>query len=89
MKLNPLALGLTLGVVAGVAWLVLMVVSLLTGFLDQTLQGLCSLHPRCVYDYGGAIWMAVMHLVAGFVGGYVFGWVYNLFAAPKKEQPQV
>ena len=84
MKLDPKALGLTCGVLAGLGWLVLMIVSLQTGFLDQTLQGWCGLHPRCAYTYGGAVWMAVMHLVAGLVGGYVFGWVYNKFSAPKQ-----
>lgn len=78
--LNPKALGLTAGLVGGLGWLVVMGVSLTTGSLDQTVMGWGALHPGFTYSWGGAVWMAVMHLVAGFVGGYVFGWVYNKLA---------
>lgn len=79
--LNPKALGLTLGVLSGLFWLVAIPVSLWTGLLDQTLQGWGALHPRFSYTYGGAVWMAVMHLVGGFVWGYVIAWTYNKFLA--------
>jgi hypothetical protein len=79
--LNPKALGLTVGVVLALGWVVVMGVSLLTGFLDQTVQGWGALHPGFTYTWGGLVWMAVMHLVGGFVGGYIFAWVYNKFSA--------
>ncbi len=78
MKLSPLVFGLTAGLVAGIGWLVVMVFSLLTGVLDQTVQAWCSIHPRCAYTYGGALWMLIMHLVVGGVIGFIFAWLYNL-----------
>ena len=81
MKLNPKALGLTLGFLAGGAWLVLMAVSLSTGVLDQTIQTIGGLHPGFSYTLGGAVWMVVMHLVAGFVWGWVIATAYNKLSA--------
>ena len=78
--LNPKALGLTAGVVSALGWVVVMGVSLLTGFLDQTVMAVGSFHPGFTYTWGGLVWIAVMHLVVGFVGGYVFAWVYNKFS---------
>ncbi len=75
--LNPKALGLTLGLLAGLGWLVVMGVSLMTGFLHRTVMAVGGLHPGFTYSWGGLVWIVVMHLVGGFVGGYVFGWVYN------------
>jgi hypothetical protein len=77
MQLNPKAAGLTLGLVFGLGWLVLMIISLQTGFLDQTIQGIGGLHPRFSYSYGGAVWMMFMYLIGGFVEGYILAWAYN------------
>ena len=81
MQLNPKALGLTLGLLAGGAWLVLMVVSLTTGVLDQTVQTIGGLHPGFSYTWGGAVWLVGMHLAGGFVGGWVVATVYNKLSA--------
>lgn len=81
MQLNPKALGLTFGLLAGGAWLVLMALSLTTGVLDQTVQAVGGLHPGFSYTWNGALWIAVMHLVGGFVGGWVVASVYNKLAA--------
>ncbi len=79
MGLNPKALGLTVGILAGGVWLVFMGVSLLTGFLDQTVQGVGALHPAFSYSWTGLLWMVALHLVAGFIWGYIIGWTYNRF----------
>lgn len=80
MQLNPKALGLTLGLLSGGAWLVLMAFSLTTGVLDQTAQAVGGLHPGFSYTWGGALWIIVMHLVGGFVGGWLVASVYNKLA---------
>ena len=46
MGLNPKALGLTVGILAGGVWFVFMGVSLLTGFLDQTVLDRSSVDGR-------------------------------------------
>ena len=80
MQLNSKALGLTLGLFAGSVWLVLMTVSLTTGLFDQTVQGVGGLHPGFSYTWGGMLWIVGMHLVGGFVGGWLVASVYNKLA---------
>lgn len=80
MQLNSKALGLTIGTLAGGWWLVVMTLSLTTGVLDQTLQVVGGLHPGFSYTWNGALWMAVMHLAGGFVGGWLFAEVYNRYS---------
>ncbi len=81
MQLNSKALGLTLGLLAGGVWLVLMAVSLSTGVLDQTVRAVGGLHPGFSYSWGGAVWMAVMHLAGGFIWGWTIATVYNKLSA--------
>lgn len=83
MKLKPLAFGLACGLVHGAAAFGVMVFSLFTNVLDQTVQAWCDMLPACTYDFVGAVWMGLMALVVGFVGGLVFVWVYNLFVGDK------
>lgn len=77
MHLNPKALGFAFGLLSGGAWLIVMGVSLLTGFLDQTVQAVGGLHPGFTYTWMGLFWTVVMHLVLGFIGGFILAWIYN------------
>ena len=79
MQLNSKALGLAIGVVSAGVWFVIMTVSLLTGFLDQTIQAIGSFHPGFSYTWMGLLYVVVMHLVAGFGMGFVIALVYNQF----------
>ena len=77
MKLNPKALGLTLGIFMGAAALLLMAVSLLTGYQREVITIIGSLHPYFYYTYLGTLWMGVLHFACGFVVGWLFGKLYN------------
>lgn len=81
MQLNSKALGLTFGLLSGSGWLLVMALSLTTGVLDQTVQAVGGLHPGFSYTWGGAFWIAVMHLVGGSVIGWAVATVYNKLAA--------
>lgn len=81
MQLNSKALSLTLGLLSGGAWLVVMALSLTTGVLDQTVQAVGGLHPGFSYTWSGALWIAVMHLVGGSVAGWAVATVYNKLTA--------
>ena len=76
-QLNSKAFGLALGLFAGGAWFIVMAVSFLTGFLDQTVQTIGGLHPAFAYTWTGLIWMVAMHLVGGFIAGFAIAWIYN------------
>ena len=82
MQLNPKALGLTAGVLGGAFWLVAMMLSLLTGFGEQTLTTLGSWHPFFSYSMGGMVVIVIEHFVAGFIAGWIFAAVYNKFNKP-------
>jgi hypothetical protein len=77
MKLNPKALGLTLAIFAALCWLILMSVSLLTGYAKTAVVAVGSFHPFFSYSWTGLIWMVVQHFIGGFIVGWLFGWVYN------------
>ena len=80
MQLKPKALGLTIGLLSGAWWLVMMAISLTTGFGARTLSTFGSYHPWFSYSWGGALWMAVLHLIVGFVSGWIFASLYNKLA---------
>ena len=79
MELKPISLGFALGAFGAVAWLIVMGVSLSTGFLDQTVQGVGGLHPGFAYSWTGLLWTVAMHLVAGFIAGFAVALLYNKF----------
>jgi hypothetical protein len=79
MQLNPKALGLTAGVLGGAFWLVAMVLSLLTGFGEQTLTTWGSWHPLFTYGWVGMIVAVIEHLIGGYIVGWLFATVYNQF----------
>ena len=79
MKLKPISLGFALGAFGAAAWLIVMGVSLSTGFLDQTVQGVGGLHPGFAYTWMGLFFMVATHLAAGFVAGFSVAWLYNKF----------
>jgi hypothetical protein len=77
MRLNPKALGLTMAILSGGCWLVMMVVSLLTGIGEMTLRTIGSWHPFFSYTWGGMIVIVIEHFIGGFVIGLIFAWLYN------------
>jgi hypothetical protein len=85
MKINPRALGFTLGVIWGVAILLVTLGSLWTGrsYGRHFLDAIASIYPGYTITSGGAI----LGLFYGFVDAFVFGWLaahlYNFFAKEK------
>ena len=75
--LNPKALGSTLAILAGAFWLVAMSVSLLTGLWQDTVAPVSGFHPYVTYTWTGMVLIVVEHLVAGYILGWVFAWLYN------------
>ena len=80
MQLNQKALGFTVGTLAGAGWLLAMGFSLLTGIGVRTLSTIGSYHPWFSYSWNGAVMMVILHLVGGFLAGFVFATLYNKLA---------
>lgn len=79
MTLNPKALGLTLAIVAGGGWFLVMTFSLLTGVGDAFVAAWGIKHPFFSYTWGGMVMMVIQHLIYGFVGGWILARLYNRF----------
>ena len=85
MKLNARALGFALGVIWGVAILLVTLVSLWTGraYGKHFLYAVASIYPGYSITNRGAL----LGLCYGFVDAFVFGWLiahlYNCFAKEK------
>ncbi len=81
MQLNSKAFGYATAVLIGGFWLVAMGFSLLTGIGHTTISILGGLHPFFHYSWGGLVVIVIQHSIGGFILGWLFGWLYNKFAA--------
>ncbi|MBA2656705.1 MAG: bacteriophage holin [Tatlockia sp.] len=79
-KLNPLALGLSLGIFWGFSVLIL---GLIAHFIDYGTAIVNSMGVLYV-GYGpsliGSILGGLMGFIDAFIGGYILAWLYNIFA---------
>lgn len=85
MKLNAKGLGLASGILWGFAMLVMGLANLLWGsYGQQFLQIMSSVYPgyHATRSAGEVIVGTLYGAVDGFIGGAVFAWLYNMFAAP-------
>lgn len=77
MKLNLKAFSLTVGLFAGAAWLVALVVSIFNTDIRTLVMLIGGLHPWFSYSLLGGLWIVVLHFICGFIIGWLFAWVYN------------
>ncbi len=78
MKLNPLALGVALGVVWGVSLFVTTWVSHYTGYAGLFLEVMAqSIYPGYAITPLGSFLGLVYGFLDGLIGGAVIGWIYN------------
>jgi len=76
MKLNKLAFGYAWGIVSGFGIFLVMAYSLIGDKATDFMARIAVLH-FVTYSWSGAFVMLIEHLVAGFVVGWVFAWLYN------------
>ena len=77
MQLNPKALGWAAGILSGAFWFLAMTFSLASGLGARTLTTLGSFHPLFSYSWIGMVIITVEHLIAGYIIGWIFAWLYN------------
>ena len=78
MNLRKRALGLSLGVVWGLAVFVATVLATMRG-RGVTLSLLAAWYPGFTVSYGGAVIGLLWGFVNGFIGGALIAWFYGLF----------
>jgi hypothetical protein len=83
MKLNKVALGLSVGIVWGLAIFLITNFRLLTGGEGQTLSKLGAFYFGYTYTHIGSLIGLFWGFVDGFIGGWVVAFFYNLFSKEK------
>lgn len=83
MKLNKVALGLSVGIVWGLAIFLLTNFRLLTGGEGESLSKLNAMFFGYTFSFIGSILGLIWAFIYGFIGGWVFGFLYNSFAKEK------
>lgn len=83
-NLNPSALGLSIGVVWGVALFLYGMGTAYYNYGGGLVSMLSSIYPGYSGTWTGAAIGALYGLVDGFIGAYIIAWLYNLFTAKKK-----
>ncbi|MFQ5814897.1 MAG: hypothetical protein ACE5G7_00170 [Candidatus Hydrothermarchaeaceae archaeon] len=78
-KLNPIALGYSLGVLSGLTMLVLSIVGRL-GYGSDAVAVMAAFHIGYSLNIAGIVIGIIEGAIAGFVGGYLIAYFYNRFA---------
>jgi hypothetical protein len=77
--LNAKNLGLAAGTLWGISMFVLTIVAILTGYGVTWLELMASIYPGYTISWIGSIIGLIYGFFDGFVGLYIFGWLYNQF----------
>ena len=77
MKLNKRSLGLAAGVLWGGCLFLITLISMGTGYALEMLQMLAGLYPGYSVSIPGSIIGLIYGFLDGFIGLYIFGWLYN------------
>jgi hypothetical protein len=81
MRLKPLALGITAGILWGGCVFLTTLLSVYTGYGTEFLKALPqSLYPGFRITITGSVTGLLYGFLDGFVCGVIFGWVYNKVA---------
>lgn len=77
-KFSPKALGLSFGIIWGLACLVVGILAMY-GYGVPFVDLMGSLYKGYVISWGGAVIGGIWGFVDGFIAGYLIAWLYNRF----------
>lgn len=78
MKLKPIALGITIGLVWGVSLFITTWISYYTGYGKLFLEVLAgSIYPAYTISPLGSFLGLIYGFIDGLISGAIIGWVYN------------
>ena len=81
MKLKPLALGITAGIMWGGCVLIMTLLCFYTGYGKLFLEALPqSVYPGYEITVAGSFIGLIYGFIDGFICGFLFGWIYNKVA---------
>lgn len=80
MKLQPKALGLSLGILSGVVLFLITNIGLLQGGRGEHFSLLSLFYVGYSYSFAGSIVGMIWGFVSMFISGWILAWLYNRFA---------
>jgi hypothetical protein len=84
LRLNPRALGLSLGVLGGLCLFVWTLVTSFTGYAYPILDLFTYIYPGFGISVAGSFAGLFYGFLDGFIGGYIIAWLYNSFCKEQK-----
>lgn len=80
MKLNAKALALASGILWGLGMALLTALSMMNGYAGQFLNLMAGVYPGYTISGIGIVVGAIYGFLDGFIGCYIFAWLYNKLA---------
>lgn len=75
--LNSKNLGLAAGILWGISMFALTILAIFTGYGTAWLELMASIYPGYTISWVGSILGLIYGFLDGFIGLYIFGWLYN------------
>jgi len=80
MKLNVKGLAMAGGVLWGLCVFVITLIAINNGYGTEFLGLVASIYPGYEISAAGSVIGLIYGFVDGFIGLYIFGWLYNKFS---------
>lgn len=80
LKLRPLALGLSIGILWGIAVLIFGLLAYFVGYGELFVTSMGTIYLGYDATIAGSIIGGVIAFVDGLITGVIVAWLYNLFA---------
>lgn len=74
---NAKNLGLAAGILWGISMFILTIAAVLTGYGTEWLELMGSIYMGYTISWMGSIVGLIYGFLDGFIGLYIFGWLYN------------
>lgn len=84
-RLNPVALGMAIGIIWGVSLLIIGLIATGTSYGHPFISAVATVYIGYAPTVLGSLIGFVIGLVDGFIDGFIIGWLYNVFAGCCKK----
>lgn len=76
--INPMAAGLSVGILWGLALFILTLVAANNGYASHLFELMEGVYPYYELSTAGAFWGLLWGFLDGLIGAYILVWLYNM-----------